>query len=138
MSAALLQDAVRKAVDTAIETVKVQSAGTAVRPGDAATDLATRVMMRQGIDLSSHRATALSRDVAEWADLILTMTKSHKETVVRKTPSAADKVFTICEYAGIDGEIEDPLIKSTKEAYERCAEQLVALTPRILSRLRSS
>ena len=66
MSAALLQDAARK-VDTAIETVKVQSAGTAARPGDAATDLATRVMMRQGIDLSSHRATALSRDVAEWA-----------------------------------------------------------------------
>ena len=136
MAAALLGDAVRRTPDTTTGTVTVASAGVAAHAGDAATDLAIRVMKRHGINLD-HRATRLTRDIAEHADVILTMTTDHNAEVLRRAPTAARKLFTICEYAGLEGHVSDPLAEGTEEAYERCAPQLVALTPRIFERLRS-
>lgn len=115
--------------------VEVRSAGTSARSGDAATALAVRVMKRRGIDTSAHRSTRLSREAAEWADVILTMTKTHKQTVVQNAPMVGARTFTIAEYAGADGEIEDPLIEGTEEAYERCSDHLSSLMPRVLMRV---
>jgi hypothetical protein len=56
--------------------------------------------------------------------------------VLRKTPEAAEKVFTICDYAGTAGEIDDPMPRATEEAYERCAEQLAGLMRSLTLRLR--
>jgi hypothetical protein len=56
--------------------------------------------------------------------------------VLRKVPAAAEKVFTICEYASAVGEVEDPLPHGTEEAYERRAEQLSRLMRSVATRLR--
>src|SRR5215831_630735 len=101
MAAALLRDRAGRTDDSTIGTLEVRSAGTAARKGDAATDLAILVMRRRGIDLHGHRATSLSRDVAEWADVILTMTETHKEELVRAAPSMATKAFTLAEYTSV-------------------------------------
>jgi len=65
-------------------------------------------MKRRGIDLRTHRATRFGREGVEWADVILTMTKSHKETMIRSAPMALGKTFTIPEYVGVGDEIKDP------------------------------
>jgi len=38
-------------------------------------------------------------------------------------PSAPDKTYTLCEYAELDGDIEDPY-GGDVEDYEICAEEL--------------
>jgi hypothetical protein len=55
--------------------------------------------------LSGDRAASLSPNVAEKADVILARTKSHKDSVLEKASAVADKVLTICEYAGTAGEV---------------------------------
>ncbi len=120
MAAALLRAAVQALSQT--ETIEIESASTSARTGDSATEVAIQAMRRQGIDLTGHRAVSLSRDAAEKADVILMMTRSHKDSVLRKAPAAAEKVFTICEYAGTAGEVDDPMLRGTEEAYDRCAE----------------
>jgi hypothetical protein len=62
-------------------------------------------MRRRGVDLSGHRAASLNRYAAEKADVILTMTKGHKDSVLRKAPVAAEKVFTICVLQGTEGSV---------------------------------
>lgn len=45
-----------------------------------------------------HSSRMLTSETAAWADLILTMTSSHKRHVVQRHPDAADKTFTLKEY----------------------------------------
>jgi protein-tyrosine phosphatase len=60
------------------------------------------------------------RDVA----LVLTMTASHKRMAMDLYPFAADKIFTLQEYAfGTDADVLDPFGGSYAH-YEQTAEQL--------------
>lgn len=81
------------------EQVEVLSAGTSAEDGFPASTEAIRVMAEEGIDLHGHRTRRLSREMAEKADLILTMTLLQKEQVLRLVPEAQGKVFTLKEYA---------------------------------------
>src|SRR5690606_11760014 len=56
----------------------------------------------------------LNKQTAAWADLILTMTTSHKQVLVSRHPEAADKVFTIKEFAEDDPRSEK-LLKAWQE-----------------------
>jgi protein-tyrosine-phosphatase len=79
MAAALLRDAANKHPDFFASGIEINSAGTTAISGASATPLAVKVMKKRGIDLDGHRATRLTRDVTERADLILTMARGHKE-----------------------------------------------------------
>ena len=57
--------------------VEIRSAGVGAFDGDRASGGAVRTSARNGLDLSDHRATLLTPELAEWADLILVMTPSH-------------------------------------------------------------
>jgi protein-tyrosine-phosphatase len=138
MAAALLRDAANKDLDFFASGIEIKSAGTDARAGDSATSLAIKVMKHRRIDLNSHRATRLTPDVIDWADLILTMKRSHKDRIVGAYPAAAGKVSTMAEYAGEEADIEDPLPKGTEEAYEHCVQDLARLMPRVLQRVKSA
>ncbi len=117
---------------------EARSAGISARDGEAATALAMAALRGRGLDLSDHRATRFSPEAAAWADVILTMTAPHKETVVRRAPAARSKTFTITEYAGQVGDVSDPLVERTPDAYERCAARLTRLMPAVVARLSRS
>lgn len=51
-------------------------------------------------------------------------------------PSAQGKVFTLCEYAGIDGDIDDPYGGDAEE-YEECAKQLYDALEKVADRIES-
>jgi len=50
-----------------------------------ASENARRVMAKEGIDLNSHRARQFNREALD-ADLILTMTQSHKDYILNRFP----------------------------------------------------
>jgi protein-tyrosine-phosphatase len=53
--------------------------------------------------------TALDEEAIEWADLILTMNRQHKQIVTAMVPSAANKTYCLYEYAdGTTKAVVDP------------------------------
>ena len=89
--------------------LEVKSAGISVFDGDNASKNSIKAMEKIGLDISGHEARQLHKDLVDEADLILTMSKSHKEFIKSNFPSSKDKVFTLLEYAyKIDKDVADP------------------------------
>ena len=97
--------------------VLIDSAGVFADIGAPATDEAIRAMQKRGIDLSGHRTKPLTDELIDMADLILVMTAAHKKLI---EGMAKDKVFTLTEYAGGEGDIPDPF-GGDDEEYELTA-----------------
>jgi protein-tyrosine phosphatase len=97
--------------------LRVASAGVFAGEGQPATPEAVAALAKMGVDLSRHRSTPLTRERIIEADVIYTMTQSHRMAVIDMLPSAADKTFTL----DATGDIDDP-IGSDQTVYQRCAE----------------
>lgn len=113
------------------------SAGVYAFEGDNASYEAIEAMKNYGLDISQHYARVLDFDMIQDAYVVLTMTKDHKRMILDVYPEAADKVFTLKEYAGYpddDWDISDPFGGST-EVYEDCAEEIETALLKILDRL---
>ena len=100
--------------------VIVTSAGIAAMTAGQATDEALRVMAGVGLDLSRHETQPLSEPLVRHADLIYTMTHSHRQTIVAQWPHAAERTRVL---SASDGDIPDPM-GGPLERYQRCAAQL--------------
>lgn len=102
----------------------VFSSGLYAYLGDVSTYEAIKIMKDEyQIDLSTHRATPTSSSNIQDMDLILVMTKSHKDFVINMYPNLAQKVFLLREYVGLDGDILDPYGGNLK-IYSDCASEL--------------
>lgn len=104
--------------------IRVKSAGVFAYDGEKASKEAVEVMEYSGIDISNHRASLVHKKLMEEADLIITMSYSHKDVLIRKFPFAKEKVFTLKEYAhGVDGDVIDPFGRGIA-AYSRTKNEL--------------
>lgn len=102
--------------------VLVQSAGIAAMSGGRAAEEAVETMKLRGLDLGAHESQPLSDRTVRYADLILTMTRGHREAILAQWPEARDRVFPV----SMDrGDIPDP-IGGPPELYRRCADQIDA------------
>ncbi|WZL73596.1 hypothetical protein QBE52_02360 [Clostridiaceae bacterium 35-E11] len=119
------------------KNVEVISAGTAAVEGQKVSKNAVQVMREKGINVDDYQATILTPQLIEEADLILTMTRNHKEQVLKMVPTAQEKTHTVKEYATrlgdydeIVGEIEK-LQRITQrkkvEFYEEYEDEIVKL-----------
>ncbi|MFC5711520.1 low molecular weight protein arginine phosphatase [Thalassorhabdus alkalitolerans] len=117
------------------EQVEIKSAGVHAFPGMGASEGTTSVLNEREIPLN-HSARLVDRELVEWADLILTMTKSHFQLLAAKFPAAAEKAFTIKEFANDEnhGDISDP-IGGTIEDYRNTARELDALLDKVIQKL---
>jgi protein-tyrosine phosphatase len=108
--------------------VMVMSAGVASMLGGRATDEAVETMSNLGLDLGGHETQPLTEPLARQADVIYAMTRSHREAIVARWPSAAERTLLLSP----DGDdVGDP-IGGPVERYRRCAEQIqIALETRI-------
>lgn len=128
MAQALLKDmAEKKDLD-----LVVKSAGVFAFDGQRVSKEALQVLKEEGIDISNHRANMIHRDLLEESDLILTMAKSHKETLLSKYSFLKGKVFTLKEYAyGVEEDVLDPfgqgidIYRHTKEEIKRALEEII-------------
>jgi protein arginine phosphatase len=92
-----------------IDGLEVKSAGIYAATGSEASAHAKKVLEDHQID-HHHSSNMLNVDSVRWADLILTMTFSHKNAILQQYPDAAAKVFTLKEFTGenYDVDVVDP------------------------------
>jgi protein-tyrosine phosphatase len=100
--------------------VVVISAGIAAAPGCPPSSEAVQVMREHGLDLSRHEAQPLTEQLVRHADLIVTMTHSHMQSIVERWPSAAQRT---CVLMPDSVDVCDP-IGQTIGAYRHCATQI--------------
>jgi protein-tyrosine phosphatase len=145
MAEAILKGKIKNE-DNLNESFTAWSAGIYAHQGDPAS-LYSRDVLRDkwGLDISGHRARQLTEDDIKKADLILTMTVSHKNTVVSLFPDARRKTFTLKEYlSDVCGEpdnktidISDPFGGNIK-VYQACADELKELMDLLVKKLNSN
>lgn len=99
--------------------VRVISAGAFAMPGSPPSPEAIDALAKDNIDISRHRSTPLTPELIHEADVIYTMTESHRQTVIDMMPSASSKTWRLDE----SGDIADP-IGLDLTAYQRTAEMI--------------
>lgn len=114
--------------------IEVKSAGIRVYTGDKAARNSVEALQEIGIDISNHNSTQITEELIKEADLILTMSKSHKDFLISRFKSAEGKVFTLLGYAnGVDQDIIDPfgqnlsVYKETRDEIYKAIEKLVTI-----------
>ncbi len=117
----------------------VSSAGLHAASGAPATSEAMTVLRELGLDISGHSARLLTEELLEDADLILTMTAAHKQSIKQQFPAAADRVFTVKEFAGEVSslDIADPYgqgITAYRSAAAELKDSLAAVWRRLESK----
>ena len=108
----------------------VGSAGTYGLSGSSATPEAVSACASLSVDITGHRASALTPEAVNAADYVFCMTQSHVETVSRLLPGAR------CSIVRLDPEtdVEDP-IGGDPELYRTMAERLEGLIQRHLGEI---
>jgi protein-tyrosine-phosphatase len=117
--------------------VGVESAGTGAWDGAPASEGAYLIGLERGLDLSSHRARLLTREIVEDAHLIFTMARHHRARVHEL--GGEGRVFVLGEYVGRTGEeaeVGDPFGGDLEVYRDTCAE-LETLIATVADRLAS-
>ncbi|MEW4372128.1 low molecular weight protein arginine phosphatase [Paenibacillus kandeliae] len=84
--------------------VDVRSAGVAAVDGMSVSRHAEAVLHDHQI-YDQLTSSSLTSTTIHWADLILTLTGSHKQQVLRRFPQAAGKIYTLKEYVENDASV---------------------------------
>ncbi len=100
--------------------VLVSSAGIAAMSGGRPSPEAAQVMAARGIDITSHTSQPLTDRLVRYSDLIITMTRGHREAVLAQWPEAAARTAVLSAQS-ID--VADP-IGGPLETYQACADQI--------------
>jgi protein-tyrosine phosphatase len=102
--------------------VEIRSAGIAAEPGAPASRFAQEALREVNVSLANHKASRVNDELVRWADLILTMTRRHKEAVATAFPAAKEKVHVLKEYLTSATEKEDQE-QALFELHKRMAEK---------------
>ena len=127
MAESLLRHKLAKKVGCKIDELEdrgviVMSAGISATTGGRSAAEAATVMQERGLDLSLHESQPLNDRIVRFADLILTMTRSHREAILSQWPDAAPRTHLISQSRG---DVADP-IGGPIDLYRRCADQIDA------------
>lgn len=112
--------------------IRIESAGIFAEEGAPASTEAIITMKKYDIDLLGHHAQQINSELIEKSDLILTMTQGQKMLF---GDVADKKVYTLCEYAGVEGDIDDPYGGDIEE-YEEVAQMLYLALQAMVEKLR--
>lgn len=115
----------------AIEGVKVRSAGVSAVDGLPISPNAKTLIEEADMPYTPF-SIAVTAEELEWADLVLTMTMSHKALLLHSFPEIEEKTFTLKEFAapGEFGDVHDPYggslatYRTTFEELDKLMEQL--------------
>ena len=86
--------------------LEVSSAGTRAMIGQPIHESAAAVLASLGGDASNFAARHLSMKIASDADLILTMTRAHRDAVLELAPRQLPRVFTLAEASRLAAECQ--------------------------------
>ncbi|WP_096911876.1 low molecular weight protein arginine phosphatase [Neobacillus jeddahensis] len=114
---------------------EVKSAGIYAANGSEASTHAKQVMEDNGV-AHNHRSSMLTGVEVDWADLILTMTASHKFAIQQQFPQSGRKVFTLKEFGGepFNHDVVDPY-GGSREMYEATYRELQEFIDKAIEKL---
>ena len=125
MAEGILRDILNKANKD--KKFSVSSAGVFANIPTGASKYAIQVLKNGwGIDISSHKSKQLSKQDIKNADIILTMSRTHKYIILSTQKDSIGKVFTLKEYVkpnGANADIKDPY-GGTYDDYKVCANEI--------------
>ncbi|AVR00585.1 protein tyrosine phosphatase [Oceanobacillus iheyensis] len=102
-----------------IPEAEVQSAGVYAGAGERANVNAVEVLKKRGIQLQ-HVSQPVTDSLLHWADVIMTMTTQHKQSLIMTFPSYQEKYFTLKEYVS---ESDKKVWNELKQAYAEYEEK---------------
>lgn len=88
--------------------IRVESAGTAARPGAEVAPETRELATTYGFDLSGHRTRRLGDDVLQTGDTVLCAERAHRRVVLDLRPDLISSVFTVREFARLVAEAPVP------------------------------
>jgi len=88
--------------------VQVSSAGTYAVDGEPPSSYSVQALRQYGVDISGQRSSKLSLELLEDADLIVTMSESHRMFINQVKPSVLKKTELLGDYSGSGEDIADP------------------------------
>ncbi|MCX7709419.1 MAG: low molecular weight protein arginine phosphatase [Clostridia bacterium] len=149
MAEGIFKDLIEKDV-SARDSFTAASAGLTAFDGDNASENAIRALKDEwAIDIGCHRARRLNEREIKEADLVLTMTRNHKDSILSVLPEAKSKVFTLKEYVYSKG--NDPAMREYNYAldildpygmplnvYKKCARDLRETIGHLIKKLKES
>lgn len=91
----------------------IKSAGIFANENSAPNRHAVRALYEYDIQLS-HKSSQVTEDLLNWADLILTMTTNHVQSLILQYPQFQEKYYTLKEYAL---EADNKVWKELQSAY---------------------
>ncbi len=102
------------------DVARVLSAGVAAQRGHGASPQSVEVMGRRGLDLTGHCSQPLDDPLMSMADLVLTLTRQHRDAILAAWPNRKGRVFTLRRDGG---DVSDP-VGMHVDVYEQCADQI--------------
>jgi protein arginine phosphatase len=113
----------------------VKSAGVFAAEGSPASHHTDAVFRERGID-HDHQSQPVTPELVEWADLILTMTASHKDLLLGAYSAKSDKIFTLKEYVGDQQglDVQDPY-GGNLQIYRETGQELDVLLTKLIKKI---
>ena len=94
--------------DAGFDDFVVESAGTWAQLERPPARYSIRLAREMGLAIESHRARMVDEEMLAAADLVLTMTASHKEALQVEFRQHAPRIFLLSEMAGSHFDVADP------------------------------
>lgn len=116
----------RHRADSAGAALTITSAGTWAVGGLPPTLEAQEVMAERGIDISDIRSLEVDADLIDAVDLILVMTRTHREALLAEFERAVGRTLLFSELDGAAWDVEDP-VGGTLDDYRATADILESL-----------
>jgi len=123
------------AIERGLLDVEAISAGTSAHTGAPASDGALLVGMERNMDLTTHRAQTLTRELVQGSDLVLAMGPHHLERV--EALGGGGRAYLLSDYASHGASarpISDP-VGAELEVYRATANGLEEEIRRVLDRI---
>lgn len=121
-----------------LKNLKVISAGVAARPGEQVSENSVYALKKVGIDISKHRARALTQQMLDEALAVLVMTQGHRMAIELQASPVPKELHLFREFMPPPGgkEIADPFGGPIK-IYEQSRDEMVEAIPAVVAYLKT-
>lgn len=120
-----------------LSDLNIASAGTAALVGLGLMENTKRILEKNNIPVGNHNPTQVEEDLINKNDLILVMTRFHKERLCFDYPNSRDKIYLLSEYARNEiVDIVDPYGCSL-EVYEECFWEIKKYLDKLQEKLKN-
>lgn len=121
-----------------LENVEVRSAGIYAMDGGSISSNGKKVLENASIPFS-HESSSLKEQYVDWADIVLTMTSSHRQAVIQAFPHAISKIYMYKEFVTPENvqDVSDPF-GGDLYTYENTLRELKALTDELVKRIKEN